>query len=246
MHLDAEAIVCAALAHGEHGAVVRFLTSEAGLVAGYVQGGRSRKLRPVLSAGNVVRVRLDSRSEGHLARARVELERSRAAVARGKLPLAIVEWLTGLIVALLPEGHPYPRIHPMLGSVLDLAELQDDRTIMLAALARFELLLLAELGFGLDLSTCAATGQTHELAFVSPKTGRAVSAAAGQPYSDRLFRLPALLMSSGPADAPDVTDALRITRHFVERNLLAGRRAESLLAARDRIESGAAEAGAHD
>ena len=173
MHLDTQAIVCTALAHGEHGAVVRLLTAEAGLVAGYVQGGRSRKLRPVLSPGNIVRVHLDGRGDGQLARASIEMEHSRAAITLDPLALAITEWLTGLTATLLPEGHPYPRIHEMLVSVLDLAELQDDALVKRAALARFELLLLAELGFGLDMTTCAATGQTHDLAFVSPKTGRA-------------------------------------------------------------------------
>jgi len=115
--------------------------------------------------------------------------------------------------------------------------LQDDPLVTLAALARFELLLLAELGFGLDLSTCAATGQTTGLAFVSPKTGRAVSAAAGAAYADRLFRLPAFVANGGTASAEDVAEALRIARHFIERDLLHGRRATTLTAARDRIEA---------
>lgn len=237
MHLDAEAIVCAAIAHGENGAVVRFLTAEAGLVAAYVPGGRSQRLRPALAPGTRVRLRLDGRTETQLARAGVEIVRSRAALAFDPLALALVEWLAGLAATLLPEGHPYPRVHATLESVLDLAELQDDPLVTLAALARFELLLLAELGFGLDLSTCAATGQTEDLAFVSPKTGRAVSAGAGAPYADRLFRLPAFIANGGAASAEDITEALRIARHFIERDLLTGRRAANLTAARDRIEA---------
>lgn len=234
MHIDVEAIVCSARAHGEHGAVVRFLTAESGLVAGYVSGARSRRLRPVLSSGNIVRVRLDNRGAGQMPRASVELERSRAALALDAGALAIAEWLTGIVVTLLPEGQPFPELHATIGAVLDLAELQTDQTVTLAALARFELLLLAELGYGLDLSKCAVTGGTAALAYVSPRTGRAVGVEPGRPYADRLFRLPRFLIESCPATATDVSDALALTRHFIVRDLIAGGYAGSLLAARER------------
>lgn len=237
MHLDTEAILLTALPHGENGAVVRFLTAERGLVAGYVAGARSRRLRPALAAGNIVRLRLDSRSEGQLARAVVELERSRALLVLDANALAVAEWLTGLVATVMPEGHPYPRLHATLGSVLDIVEHADTVLDRLAALARFEVLLLAELGFGLDLSRCAATGQTHDLAFVSPRTGRAVSASAGQPHAARLFRLSPLLRGEAGDDA-DVAEALRTTRHFIARDLLGGRR-DMLLGARDRAVQGA-------
>lgn len=242
MHRQTQGIVLAAIAHGEHGAVVRFLTADNGVVAGYVAGARSRKLRPVLDPGNVVSVRLDSRVEGQLARATVELEKSRALIALDAAALAITEWLTGLAASALPEGHPYPRIHATLGSVLDIAEHADAVTDKLAALARFEVLLLAELGFGLDLSRCAATGQVDDLVYVSPKSGRAVSRAAGQAYEARLFRLSPLLRGdAGTVD--DVMEALRVTRHFIQRDLLGGRR-DTLLEARDRAVRSAGPPGA--
>ncbi len=237
MHLDTNAIICSARPHGENGAIVRFLTAESGLVAGYVPGGRSRKTRPILGIGNVVRVLLDSRNDTSLARAKVDLEHSRAGMSLDALALAIAEWLTGLAAQLLPEGHPYPRLFEVMGSVLDLAELQSDRLRSLSALAQFERLLLAELGFGLDLSSCAVTEQTHDLAFVSPKSGRAVSAEAGAPYASKLFRLPDFLASGETGSTGDVAEALRMTRYFIERDLLTTPRERDLLTARDRIDS---------
>jgi DNA repair protein RecO (recombination protein O) len=239
MHLEAEAIVCTALPHGEHGAVVRFLTAERGIVAGYVRGGRSRKIRPVLVAGNTVRVRFDRRGEDQLAQAHVELERSRAGLALDALSLALAEWLTGLAAALLPEEHPYPRIYAGMAALLDLAELAEADAV-LAALARFELLLLGELGFGLDLKACGATGRADDLFYVSPKTGRAVSREAGAPYAAKLFWLPAFLVEAAPASAADIAEALRMTRHFIERDLLPNGRGRQLLGARDRIDTRAA------
>jgi DNA repair protein RecO (recombination protein O) len=237
MHLDVDAIVLAALPHGEHGAVVRFLTAERGMVAGYVAGGRSRRTRPLLAAGNSVRLRLDARGDRQLGRASVEAGRSRIGIADDPLALAVTEWLTGLAALILPEGHPYPRLFDTLGSVLDLAEMQRDPATTLAALVRFELLMLAELGFGLDLSSCAATGSTANLAFVSPKSGRAVSEAAGRPYASRLFGFPRFLADGSAVTPAALGEALRMTRHFIARDLLCEPRGAGVLAARDRIEA---------
>ena len=233
LHLDTEAIVLAALGHGEHGAVVRFLTAERGLVAGYVAGGRSKRLRAALARGNVVRLRLDGRSEGQLARATVEPERSRALIAYDPLALAMTEWLTGLAATILPEGHPYPRLYTTFGSVLDIVEHAEDTATRLRALARLELLLLGELGFGLDLARCAATGAADDLAYVSPKTGRAVSRQAGADYAQRLFVLSPVLVGADGSDG-DIADALAVTRHFIARDLVSGRH-QALLDARARV-----------
>jgi len=236
MDLTVEAIVCAVLGHGENGAVVRLLTPADGLVAGYVRGGRSRRLRPALQPGNLVQAHLKSRVEDQLAAATVELTRSRAPLALERLSAAAVEWATSLAAATLPEGIPYPALHGALGGLLDVMDHADDPRLWMAALVRYELLLLRELGFGLDLSECAATGATDDLAFVSPKSSKAVSRTAGAPYAGRLLPLPAFLLGSGETPGwRDIADGLRTTGWFLERDVLnAGRRAE-ILPARERL-----------
>jgi DNA repair protein RecO (recombination protein O) len=236
MDLTAEAIVCAVLGHGENGAVVRLLTRSDGLVAGYVRGGRSRKLRPALQPGNVVQAHLRARVEDQLAAATVELVRSRAPLALDRMSAAAVEWATTLAAAALPEGVAYPQLHATLAGLLDVMDHADDPRLWMAALVRYELLLLRELGFGLDLTECAATGVTTDLAYVSPKSSKAVSRAAGLPYAAKLLPLPAFLTGNGGVPGwRDIAEGLRTTGWFLERDVLnAGRRAD-ILAARERL-----------
>ncbi len=235
MEIDAPALVVAVLPHGEHGAVVRFLTPGHGLVAGYVRGGRSRRQRAVLAIGNRVALRLHARSDSQLGSATVELIASRAALALAAIDAATLEWLTGVSAALLSEGVPHDALHDALDGLLDAMVLGVDRARALAGVARYELLLMAELGFGPDLSNCVVTGATTDLAYVSPKSSHAVSRAAGLPYAARLLPLPALLLGGDAAPSwADVGDALRTTGHFLERDLLTGRLA-SLLPARARL-----------
>ncbi|MBV8971922.1 MAG: DNA repair protein RecO, partial [Sphingomonadaceae bacterium] len=151
------AIVVAVLPHGEHGAVVRFLTEAEGVVAGYVAGGRSRALRPVLQPGNGVALRLRRRT-GTLPGATVELTRARTALGLDRATAAATGYLTALVASVVDEGVAHPRLYAALDGVLEAMALAADPTVWQAGLVRFELLLLAELGFGLDLSTCAATG----------------------------------------------------------------------------------------
>lgn len=234
MHVVAEAIVCAVLAHGEHGAVVRVLTPEHGLQAGYVRGGRSRQLRPALLPGNVVRADLRARTDSQLAALTIELVHSRAPLLGEALAVCAIDWATALTAAALPEGLPYPRLHTGLGGLLAAVEAAPAARGWAVALVRYELLLLAELGFGLDLSGCVVTGATEGLRWVSPKSGCAVSAAAGEPYGDRLLPLPAFLVAGGEGDWPDILDGLRLTGHFLMRDLLVDRRA-AVLDARERL-----------
>ena len=234
MHIEGEAIVCAVRGHGEHGAIVRALTPADGLLAGYVRGGRSRRLRPVLVPGNIVRGDWRARSEDQLAGLTVELVESRAPLLAEALPAAAIDWSTALTATLLPEGQPYPRLHAALDAVLAAVAAAPAARGWAAALVRFELLLLAELGFGLDLSACVASGAVTDLAFVSPKSGGAVSRAAGEEYRDKLLPLPSFLIGGGPAEWSDVLDGLRLTEHFLERDLLHGRAAD-VLAARGRL-----------
>lgn len=234
MQIQATAIVCAVRAHGEHGAVARLLTPGDGLLPGYVRGGHSRRLRPVLMPGNIVTAEFRARSEEQLASLTVELLHSRAGLHGEPLPAAAIEWATALTATTLPEGLAYPRLHAALDGVLAAIEAAPSARGWAGALVRYELLLLSELGFGLDLARCAASGVTENLAWVSPKSGQAVSRIAGQPYADRLFPLPPFLLVGGEAEWSEVKDGLRLTGFFLERDLLAGRQ-EGVLAARERL-----------
>lgn len=234
MRLETQAILLSVRPHGEHGAVVRALTPSDGIQPGFVRGGRSRRLRPVLMPGNLVQTDYRARTEEQLAQLTVELIRSRAPLLGEPLAAAAIEWSTALSAAALPEGQPYPRLYAALSGVLDAIEAAPAARGWAAALARYELLVLSELGFGLDLAECAATGATADLAFVSPKTGRAVSEAATGAYRDRLLPLPPFLLAGGAADWEDIVAAFRLTGHFLCRDLLVDRQAD-VLSARERL-----------
>ena len=205
MRTDTQAIVCALRNHGEHGAVVRLMTPEQGLVATYVRGARGRRMRPVLIAGNVVQAQLSARTETQLPQATVELVHSRGPMLAEPLPAAAIDWVTVLTASALPEGQPYPRLYQALEGLLDAIEAAPSAIGWGAALVRYELLLLAELGFGLDLDRCAVSGSNDNLVAVSPKSGRAVSAAEAEPYAGKLLSLPAFVREGGRGpqlDAP--------------------------------------------
>lgn len=234
MHLRAEALVLSIRPHGEHGAVVRALTRADGVQPGYVRGGRSRRLRPALMAGNRVLGEWRARTGEQLAGLTVELVHSRAGLHGEPLPAAALEWVTALTAEALPEAQPYPHLHDGLAAMLDALEAAPAARDWAAALARYELGVLAELGFGLDLDRCVSSGATDDLAFVSLRSGGAVSRAAAAGYEARLMPLPPFLRGGGPADWPDVLAALAITGRFLERDLLTERRAAPL-AARARL-----------
>jgi DNA repair protein RecO (recombination protein O) len=234
MRLETQAIVCAVRAHGEHGAIVRALTPHGGMQPGYVRGGRSRRLRPILLAGNLVQAEYRSRTDEQLAHLTVELIASRAPLHVEALPAAAIDWACALTAAALPEGQSYSRLYEALDGLLCAVEAAPSAKGWAAALARYELLVLSELGFGLDLSECAATGETSNLAFVSPKSGRAVSMEGAGEYKDRLLPLPPFLAEGGAAEWDDIFAGLRLTRHFLARDLLIERQAD-VLGARERL-----------
>ena len=244
MDLAAPAIVVAVRPHGEHGVVVRALTQVQGMVAAYVPGGRSRANRPVLQPGNGVALRWRARREGSLPTASVELTASRTALATDRRTAAGLDWLTALVATVLDEGVPFPRLYAALDGVLTAMALAEPAT-WLAALVRFELLLLNDLGFGLDLTSCVATGapaRTADLAYVSPKSSQAVGRAAGEPYAAKLLPLPAFLVTGDPATAAEVGAAMRTTGWFLERDVLTGT-ATALRATRERLAIMTATAG---
>jgi DNA repair protein RecO (recombination protein O) len=234
MHVEAEAIVCAVRAHGEHGAIVRAFTPDDGLLAGYVRGGHSRRLRPVLVPGNLIRAEFRARTEEQLPALTVELTESRAGMFSEALPAAAIEWATALTATVLPEAQPYPHLYSALDGVLAAVTAAPAARGWATALVRYELLLLSELGFGLDLSACVASGANDDLAYVSPKSGGAVNRSAGEAYRDRLLPLPSFLLKGGAGEWGDILDGFRLTGHFLERDLLQGRAAD-ILAARERL-----------
>jgi DNA repair protein RecO (recombination protein O) len=234
MRLETQAILLSVRPHGEHGAIVRALTPADGVQAGFVRGGRSRRLRPILLAGNLVQAEFRSRSDEQLAQLSVEMVRSRAALHEEPLAAAAIDWITALTAASLPEGQAYPRLHAALDGMLSAIEAAASAKGWAAALVRYELLVLSELGFGLDLGECTVTGSSEDLAYVSPKSGRAVSAEGAGAFRDRLLVLPGFLAEGSPGEWEDIGAGLLLTGHFLARDLLIERQAP-VLAARERL-----------
>jgi DNA repair protein RecO (recombination protein O) len=152
MHIETEGIVCGVRGHGEHGTVLRVLTPGHGLIAAYVRGGRGRRMRPVLIPGNVVSLQLRSRTEGQLPQATVELIHSRAPILSEPLPASAIEWSTAVVTTALPERQPYPRVYEGMTGLLDAIEAAPSASRWGVALVRFEMLLLAEIGYGRETS----------------------------------------------------------------------------------------------
>jgi DNA repair protein RecO (recombination protein O) len=234
LNIETPAIVCALRNHAEHGAVVRLMTPKDGMQAAYVRGARGRRMRPVLVPGNLVQARLRSRTEEQLAHAEVELTRSRAPLLTEPLPAAAIEWVTALTATALPEAQPYERLYDAVDALLALIEAAPSALGWAGSLVRYELLLLAELGFGLDLESCAVSGSNDNLVAVSPRSGRAVSAAEAEPYSGRLLPFPPFLRGGGDPSWMEIEQGLRLTGHFLEREILTGR-ATALGEARSRL-----------
>lgn len=223
MRFEARAIVCGLRNHGEHGAVVRLMTSEHGLQAAYVRGARGRRMRPVLIAGNVVEAQFSARTPAQLAQAALELVHSRGPLLSEPLPAAAIDWVTVLTAAVLPEGQPYPRLFEGLEALLEAIEVAPAASGWGTGLVQYELLLLAELGFGLDLDRCAVSGSNDQLVAVSPRSGRAVSAAEAAPYSTRLLPLPSFVREGGSASWKEIDDGLALSGHFLLRDVLTER-----------------------
>ena len=234
MRSETTAIVCALRNHGEHGAIARLMTPDQGLVAAYVRGARGRRMRPVLIAGNVVQAQLSARTETQLPQAVIELVHSRGPLLAEPLPAAAIDWATVLTATALPEGPPYPRLYQALEGLLDAIEAAPSAAGWGAAMVKYELLVLAELGFGLDLERCAVTGGNDNLVAVSPKSGRAVSAAEADPYRGKLLPLPQFIRGGGPATWLDILAGFDLTGHFLMRDVVADR-ARPVADARDRL-----------
>jgi len=217
-----EGIVLAVRRHGETSAIVEILTAVHGRSLGLVRGGRSRRMRPVLQPGNLVMATWRARLEDHLGNFAVEpVELKAGLLIDEAMQLAALTTLAAE-AQLLPEREPHPRLYEAMRVVLNaLPEAETWPPL----LVRWEMGLLDELGFGLDLARCAATGSTEDLIYVSPRTGRAVSRTAGEAYRDRLLVLPAFLKGrqAGLPGPTDVIDGLKLTGFFLDRHLFGPR-----------------------
>lgn len=198
--------------HGETSVIAEVMAAAHGRTQGLIRGGRSSKLAATLQPGNTVQVTWRARLAEHLGTFTVELVDARAAdLIADRTRLYACQLLCDHL-RLLPERDPHDRL---LGLAVDALDHGKSSLALGGELARFELTLLDELGFGLDLSACAVTGQTTDLTHVSPKTGRAVSREPAKPYCDRLLRLPQFLVAEASATPADLADAFRLTGHFL-------------------------------
>ena len=215
-----EGIVLGSKRHGEGNAIAELMTREHGRHLGMVRGGASSRQRPALQPGNTVRAVWRARLDEHLGNYTVEALRVHAASSFGASKIVYGVTHLAALCRLLPERDPHPKVHDALLAVLD--ELEGEAAA--AHVVRFELQMLRELGFGLDLAACASTGQATELDYVSPKSGRAVSRVAGEPWADKMLQLPAFLrdLDTQPADG-DVANGFVLTGFFLERHVLQPR-----------------------
>ncbi|MEK9660859.1 MAG: DNA repair protein RecO [Alphaproteobacteria bacterium] len=221
-----EGIVLAARPHGEGAAIVSLLTRSQGRHAGLVHGGAGRSKRATVEVGNRVQATWRARLAEHLGTLTLEATHFHAAAMLDD-PLRLAAMTAACAVAdgALPEREPHPVLFEATCALLSLLE-GADNDVWPAAYIRWELGVLAELGFGLDLGHCAATGSTDDLLWVSPRTGHAVSRAAGMPYSDRLLALPVFLggrpSAEEQADRPgDIASGLALTGHFLAAQVFA-------------------------
>jgi DNA repair protein RecO (recombination protein O) len=215
MEFEDQAFVLAARAHGEAGAIVEALTAAHGKWAAHVAGGASRRMKPFLQSGARVEFSYRARVSDQLGSARLEpVGQGPSALFDDSSALAALAAASAVVAAALPEREPHPGVFLAFEALLGALA---DEGVWPAVLVRFEAGLLAELGFGLDLSRCAVTGGADDLVWVSPRTGRAVSAAAGEPWRERLLALPPFLLSAQTGVEPgDVDAGLRLTGHFLE------------------------------
>jgi len=223
MEWQDEGIVLSVTRHGESDAVLEVMTQNHGKARGFVKGGLGRRNKANLQAGNKLALSWRSRLENNLGRFTLELIHSPLGQMMGDgARLSALAAITAVVAASMPEREEHPGVYSALDAVVAVLENEEGMLALWAgALARLELGILSELGYGLDLSECAATGETTRLVYVSPKSGRAVNLEAGQPYKEKLLALPAFLLEDSQ-QIPDLDAAfegLVLTGYFLERNI---------------------------
>ena len=219
--------------HGETSVIIEVFTATHGRAAGIVRGGTSRKIAPILQPGAQLDVTWKARLEEHLGSFTVEPVRSRAAVVMSdRVALAGLNAVTAILAFALPEREDHPPLYKRSIQLLDLLGQGD---VWPLAYLQWEMALLNELGFGLDLSSCAVTGSTENLTYVSPRTGRAVAQTAAGEWADRMLPLTPVMVGEGDADVTDVITALSTTGHFLENHLAPSLGDRTLPEARARL-----------
>jgi DNA repair protein RecO (recombination protein O) len=218
MQWQDEAIIIGVKRHGETSVIAELMTRERGRHLGMVRSGRSRAMQPVLQPGNRVDAVWRARLDEHLGEFKLEPLQLRAGRLMETATAVYGVQAMGALLRLLPERDPHPHLFEALDIILDAMDNPADAGQLFI---RFELAVLNDLGFGLDLSECAATGSREELVYVSPKSGRAVSRIAGTPYADRMLALPAFLGEGRPpvVDRESMIQAFRLTGYFLHRHV---------------------------
>lgn len=229
-----QGILLSSRTHGETSAIIEVFTPSKGRHAGLVRGGASRRQAPVLQPGAQLDLAWRARLEDHIGTFSAELMRSRAAASMGdRLSLAGLNAVTALLLFALPEREVHVRLYHQTETVLDLLGQPDFWPL---AYLRWEMALLEEMGFGLDLSTCAVNGaKANDLTYISPRTGRAVSRSGAGEWADKLLPLPECMLGYGPAPDQEIAEALRVTGHFLHTRLAPELGHKPLPEARDRF-----------
>ena len=227
-----EGVLLAVRPHGETAAIIEVFTALHGRHAGVVRGGASRRLSPILQIGAHLAVTWRARLDGHIGAFGVEPMRSRTGVLGDRVGLSGLSSICALLQVALAEREPHPALWASSIKLLDALQTAPDWPLQYL---RWEMLLLEELGFGLDLTSCAVTGSREDLAYVSPKTGRAVGRAAAGDWVARLLPLPVALLGQGPADGPEIVQGLAVTGHFLARELTQMLNGRPLPEARTRL-----------
>lgn len=231
MEWSGEGIIIGVRRHGESSVIAELMTPDRGRYLGLVRGGRSRKHAATLQAGNSVDVTWRARLEEHLGNFTLELTKARAAdLINDRVRLYAAQLLCDHL-RLLPERDPHDLL---LGMVIQILDGELDQQELAIALTRFEFALLEELGFGLDIYSCAVTGATSGLTHVSPKSGRAVTAKAAAPYIDKLLALPPFLLNAADVKPGDLADAFALTGYFLDMHVWSARNI-SVPAVRERL-----------
>jgi DNA repair protein RecO (recombination protein O) len=223
MQWTGEGLIIGVRRHGESSVIAEVMVEGRGRHMGLIRGGRSVKHAAALQAGNSVQLTWRARLEEHLGTFVLEVTDARAADLIADRTRLYAAQLLCDHLRLLPERDPHDRLLGLVIRLLDATGTEE----LGVALARFELVLLEELGFGLDLATCAVTGADTDLTHVSPKSGRAVSRSAAAPYADRLFSLPGFLIGDEPAGPGDIVAAFTLTGYFLDRHVWGPRQIEA-------------------
>ena len=223
MQWTGEGLIIGVRRYGESSVIAEVMVERRGRHMGLIRGGRSTRHAAALQAGNSVQLTWRARLEEHLGTFALEVTEARAARLIADRTRLYAAQLLCDHLRLLPERDPHDRLLGLVIRLLDATGTEE----LGVALARFELVLLEELGFGLDLATCAVTGADTDLTHVSPKSGRAVSRSAAAPYADRLFSLPGFLIGDEPAGPGDIVAAFTLTGYFLDRHVWGPRQIEA-------------------